>query len=258
MKKTSIRSDLFRFLKNPGFTRMENLSGTTKIVILFKVLILTYIGIIIAQMPYQILNGLNLMDEVSKKGLRVIQAMSDQKSDYRPYFIFSTVLFAPILEETAFRFFLTKFKINYFIISVSLIVGSFIMYFISNLLWRPESFLLFSLSTYIYVFIISGIIGWGLWLLRNNLIEIKEFWNSNARFVFYSVAILFALFHLMNFNLNVNNFLYAPILILPFFVFGLSFGYIRIRLGLIYSVILHIVILGIWFGLPQLIIALKT
>lgn len=258
MKETSTRRDLFIFLKKPDFEKLQDLSIKTKIIILFKVLILTYIGLIVANLPFQILSGLNIIGETTNKVDSALNTMKVRDMAHKPYFIISSILLVPLLEETAFRLFLTRFKINYFIISVSVISGSLILYFIGTLLWRPESYLLFSLSTYFYVLIISGILGFALWLLRNYIVEIKKFWDKNIGLIFYSSAILFGLFHFMSINVNKDNLIFAPIILLPFIVYGLSFGYIRIRLGFIYSIILHFIILGIKLGLPELINALKA
>jgi hypothetical protein len=258
MKKTSTRRDLLKFLKKPNFDKLQDLSIKAKIVILLKVLILTYIGLIIAQLPFQILKGLNIIGEISSNVDTVVETITKRNVDFKLYFLISSIFLAPFLEETGFRLFLTKFKINYLITSTSLILGFLIVYFSSTFLWRPKSYLLFSLSSYIYLLIISGVIGFVLWLLRNNLKETKNFWDNNFGIIFYSVAILFALFHFMSINFYGNNLLYAPIILLPFLVYGLSLGYIRIRLGLLYSIALHFIILSIKFGMPELINTLKA
>jgi len=36
-------------------------------------------------------------------------------------------------------------------------------------------------------------------------------------------------------------------------VFGLTFGYLRIRLGILYSILLHVMVNGLRFGLEELI-----
>ena len=256
MKKTSTRRDLFKFLKKPNFDEFQDLSIKAKIVTLLKVLILTYIGLIVANLPFQILKGLNIIGEISSNINVAVDTITKQNTDYKPYFILSAVFMAPLLEETAFRLFLTKFRISYFVISTSLILGALITYLIGTKLWRPESYLLFYLSSYIYVGIISILLGTILWLLKNHLKQLQKLWDKNPGIVFYSAAALFSLFHLMSIDLNGNSFITVPIILLPFLIFGLSFGYVRIRLGLVYSIALHFIILSIRFGLPELINAL--
>jgi len=258
MKKTSTRRDLLKFLKKPNFDKLQDLSIKEKIVILLKVLILTYVGLIVANLPFQILKGLNIIGEISSNVNIAVETITKRNIAYKPYFILSSIILVPLLEETAFRLFLTKYREKFVIISVSVILGALIVHFINSILWRPDSYLLFSFSTYIYVLMISGVIGLGLWFLRNYLNRVQSFWNNHFGLVFYSVAILFALFHFMSINFKENSLLYAPIILLPFLVYGLSFGYIRIRLGFLYSIALHLIILSIRFGLPELINALKA
>lgn len=257
MKRTSTRQDLFKFLKKPSFNKLQNITVKTKISIVFKILILTYIGLIIANLPFHILKELNFIGENTNKINVFMNTMRESGSNYKLYFIFTSVLLVPLFEETACRLFLTKFKLKYFIISVSLIFGLLIFYFVDFLLWKPKSYLLFSVSKYIYILVISGFIGFILWIIRNKLTEIKKFWNSNIGFIFYASAILFAVLHFMSTNFNKANLLFAPIILLPFVVYGIAFGYVRIRLGFVYSIGLHFVILAILFGLPELINLMK-
>ena len=258
MKKTSTRKDLFRFLKNPSFDKIQKISIKTKIIILLKILILTYVGLIIANLPLQFLKELNFVDETINKVNFFLNTMRENGSNYKLYFIFTTILLIPLLEETTSRLFITKFNLNYFIISTSLFFGTLIHYFVNFQLWRPESYLLFSVSRYLYIIMISGVIGLILWIIRNQLIRIENFWNSHIRLIFYSSAILFALLHFMATNFNKNNLIFAPLILLPFVVYGITFGYVRIRLGFIYSIALHFVILVILIGLPELIKLLKN
>lgn len=258
MKKASTGRDIVIFLKKPNFKKLQGLSIKTKIWILFKVLILTYIGVIVAGLPFEILKGLNVIGEVSSNVNMAIETITKKNIDYKPYFILSSIVLVPLLEETAFRLFLTKYRINFVIVSVSVMLGALIIHFINTILWRPDSYLLFSLSIYIYVLIISVIIGFGLWLLRNYLKGAQNLWNDYFGLIFYSVAIIFALFHVMSVNSNENSLIYTPVVLLPFFIYGLSFGYVRIRLGFVYSLALHFIILSIRFGLPELINVLKV
>ena len=258
MEKISIRKDLFRFLKKTNFDKLQDVSIKTKIIILFKVLVITYIGLIITNLPLHFLKELNIIEKDIFKVNVFLDTMRKTGSGYKSYFIITSLLLVPLIEETAFRLFLTKFKINYFIISISLIFGCLIYHFVRFLLWKPTSYLFFLISPHIYAIIISGILGLILWINRSHLIRIKKFWNNNTGLIFYSSAILFALFHFMTTNFNENNLIFAPIILLPYVVYGITFGYLRIRLGLIYSMFLHFVILGILFGLPELLKLLKN
>ena len=76
--------------------------------------------------------------------------------------------------------------------------------------------------------------------------------------IIYGVAIIFALLHVMNLKFETRDLIFMPIVLLPLFVYGLSFAYLRIRLGIVYSIALHFIILAIRFGVPELVKYLKT
>lgn len=56
---------------------------------------------------------------------------------------------------------------------------------------------------------------------------------------FYLLTLLFGFVHITNFDITTNVFLLAPILVLPQLLVGGYFGYIRVRFGLRWSILLH-------------------
>ena len=134
----------------------------------------------------------------------------------------------------------------------------FIKYFLGNILWIPKSYLFMSLIGAIYILIISATIGCILYFFRNKIIRIEEFWNKNTGLIIYTVSILFALGHIINLKFENCDLIFLPLILLPFLVYGLSFGYLRARLGIIYSIALHFIVLALRFGLPELSILLKA
>ena len=84
------------------------------------------------------------------------------------------------------------------------------------------------------------------------------FWNKNTDLIIYSVAILFAFMHVMNLKFETRDLIFMPIVLLPLFVYGLSFAYLRIRLGIIYSIALHFITLAIRFGAMEMSMYLKS
>ena len=66
------------------------------------------------------------------------------------------------------------------------------------------------------------------------LFKIKHF-----KIVFYAFAIVFGLVHLSNYPYTTNVLFLAPILILPQVILGFYLGYTRIKLGLLWSMLLH-------------------
>ncbi|OSY88399.1 CAAX protease [Tenacibaculum holothuriorum] len=56
---------------------------------------------------------------------------------------------------------------------------------------------------------------------------------------FYVFAIIFGLVHLTNFKITTNVLLLAPILVAPQIILGGYLGFIRVKFGLVWSILLH-------------------
>ncbi|TCP26808.1 hypothetical protein EV195_102150 [Tenacibaculum skagerrakense] len=66
------------------------------------------------------------------------------------------------------------------------------------------------------------------------------FYNKNYfKPAFYVFAILFGLVHITNFTITTNVLLLAPILVLPQTILGGYLGFIRVKFGLAWSILLH-------------------
>ena len=59
------------------------------------------------------------------------------------------------------------------------------------------------------------------------------------KIAFYFFALIFGFVHLSNFELTTNVLLLSPILVLPQIILGGYLGYIRVRFGLQWSMLLH-------------------
>ena len=59
------------------------------------------------------------------------------------------------------------------------------------------------------------------------------------KIVFYTFALVFGFIHLSNFEITTNVLLLAPILVAPQIILGGYLGFIRVRFGLIWSILLH-------------------
>lgn len=258
MKKTSIRRDLLLFLKSPDYNKFEDISTKEKMIVLFKCWILTEIGLIITGLLSSLLKNAGLISDIQMKSTIIFNEIKFNQLSYKPYFIFSTIIFIPLIEELAYRLFLTKFRINYFIVSISILLGANIKFFLGKIFWIPKTYFFVSVMGYIYIFLISVVIGGGLYLLRNQLMRFEEFWNQKTGIIFYASSILFSINHLTNLKYENSDLFLMPIILLPFFVYGLSFGYLRIRIGILYSMALHLIFLSLIFGLPELVSFLKS
>jgi len=66
--------------------------------------------------------------------------------------------------------------------------------------------------------------------------------------VFYLLTIGFAAVHLFNFEAYQTHIWLAPLLILPQLIGGVFLGYIRVKLGLVYSITMHSLFNGVILG----------
>lgn len=83
-------------------------------------------------------------------------------------------------------------------------------------------------------------------IFRAPLVSFKK--GKQFRIGFYTFAILFGLVHITNYNLTTNVLLFAPILVLPQLLLGGYLGFIRVRFGLLWSILLHAAYNGILMG----------
>ena len=74
-------------------------------------------------------------------------------------------------------------------------------------------------------------------LFRAPLTSFKK--PKSFKIAFYSFALLFGLIHITNYELSTKIILLSPILILPQLLGGGYLGYIRVRFGLRWSILLH-------------------
>ena len=62
---------------------------------------------------------------------------------------------------------------------------------------------------------------------------------KSFKIAFYAFSLLFGFVHITNFDLNFNVFILAPLLVLPQILLGGYFGFIRVRFGLPWSILMH-------------------
>ncbi|MEQ6124168.1 CPBP family glutamic-type intramembrane protease [Pseudotenacibaculum sp. MALMAid0570] len=78
------------------------------------------------------------------------------------------------------------------------------------------------------------------WKIVFPTINIRFLENPKVfRIAFYLFSIAFGFIHLFNYQLDTFIILFSPILISPQLVLGLVFGFIRVRLGLPWAILIH-------------------
>lgn len=59
------------------------------------------------------------------------------------------------------------------------------------------------------------------------------------RLAFYVFTLLFGYIHIFNFDITIKILIFSPILVAPQIILGGFLGFLRVRLGLVYAMILH-------------------
>jgi len=70
---------------------------------------------------------------------------------------------------------------------------------------------------------------------------LNKFWDKYFQLIFYLSATIFSLLHINNYQINnTKDFILLPLLLSVYFLAGLELGYIRIKYGIIWSWLFHI------------------
>ncbi len=160
-----------------------------------------------------------------------------------PYLLvfFIIVFWAPLSEELAFRLWLRFSPVNW-----ALGLGFLSMFLVTFPVFSfiPENF--FSLDSaegfarmVLFTFSISLIV---YLLLRIQAIKdfLGHFFEKRFKFFFYSLAIIFAVLHITNYDVDLREVWYfAPILIFPQLFLSFTISFIRMRYGFSWAVFTH-------------------
>jgi membrane protease YdiL (CAAX protease family) len=137
-----------------------------------------------------------------------------------------TSVYAPILEELAFRLPLKFTKANLTIGSIGISLT------FCRVLAELE---------YEYSLSLSMGIGIAVYLTLNERVlkNVSGFWSRNKLLIFYSLLLIFSFLHLKNYELTTELLLYSPIFILPRILGGILFSYIRLNSGILIAILFH-------------------
>ena len=88
------------------------------------------------------------------------------------------------------------------------------------------------------------------WKIEFPTIQIRFLENSKAfKIAFYFFALAFGFIHLSNYEIDSQILLFSPILVAPQLVIGVIFGFVRVRLGLPWAILMHAAYNGILVSL---------
>jgi membrane protease YdiL (CAAX protease family) len=219
-------ADFVRFLRHPT---AERLSGEFKRSLTLLVLIVA-LDILLTSFTSPLTDWLIGLSGFSDEG--VIQS-----EEMNLIFFISGVVLVPLIEEVSFRLGLAP---NLGFLFLSLFLGS-IQFAPSPFAGLFTEDALLVLSKSLFYLAIAGGITLFFWVRQRRGHPYTDFFYRYVGVYYYVGAVLFALPHLGNYA-NQPTWWLAPFLVLPQFIGGLSFGYLRIRLGFWYGVVAHMLI----------------
>jgi membrane protease YdiL (CAAX protease family) len=154
-----------------------------------------------------------------------------------PVRILLIAIIIPILEELGYRAYLIYRPIN-LAISGGLIISVQILSESHVLDGNPYKLLIIlgaflAVSPLIYLAVKRD-------EQRERLVE--RFWINNQKLIFYATVFIFAATHLLTFGFAGKQFFFIPLFILPYIVISYYLCKIRLELGLIWSIQLHMLI----------------
>lgn len=236
----------FRFIKSltklvlrPDTHRIRT-TDRNRLLLTIRFYFITILLLLLSGIPLMMLGA--IVDiELPEQTAYQLESMSNLND--RLYLAFLIPVVAALVEETSFRLILSRFNRNYFNISVAFLIS----YIISDL---------FGANFFIYSNLKSGYVLQGLviqlvfglpvfYSLSQTNIHSSWFeknWRVAYRWVFYGLALVFALGHLPNFGFTLEGFVLWPFYLLPFLVYAFVFSYVRIRIGFKYAVLLHFIV----------------
>ena len=225
----------FEFFKNPYVYSENNNSFIQKIKELFNSLLWMYGLIFICTL---FLKVIDFFVYKSTKFSFYDSVIIQQNKNFGNYPIYYIIILAPIVEEIIFRLPLTLKKKH---LIFSLISCAFYLFF--NKLLSGKGFS--EINNFVVIFLLI------LALLIYFLLKEKEFDFVRKSFYplfFYSICTIFGLMHLFNFCkvVPVNLILIAPLFVIPQLILGYFSGYLRLKNGFFWGLLLHII-----FNIPS-------
>lgn len=207
------------YIESNKNTILQNISGTWNIAVI-KIILTIIVGIV-ATLIY---------DPVNKTTERWLELYSTGT-----IFLLSIIIF-PLLEEIAFRLSL-KFRQVY----LSLTLGVLAYYMVTKGFYQTK---LSNIDNHFEIRLMIGVltilIPYAI-ITSNPKIKsgLDRFWKRNFKWVFYFFCITFAFIHILNYELNLKHLLLLPLITLPKLVSAITYGYVRMHYGFIYSLGLH-------------------
>jgi len=141
----------------------------------------------------------------------------------------------PVFEEITFRLSL-KFKPTYF----ALTTGGFTYYVLTKAIFKSRLSLVDdTFLCRVIIVIIMALITYVICSGKNIKITLQQYWGKRFRIIYYLSCVSFAWLHIFNFEINLINLLWLPILTLPQLFSATIAGYTRVVFGFQYPLLIH-------------------
>lgn len=208
----------FSYLKNPVYCQSEKpkISDFLKLYLFFFILVIP-----IGAAMFIVTKGFHLVNVLDKL-------------PKTPKNILVVVVSGPILEESLFRSWLRFKKGSVILFLIVLFIVSALLFYHSLL---PKGRLFDDIMVVAQLTVFVGLIVLLKFIGRS---RIEAFIISRFKYFFYGTTIVFGLLHATNYVGNPWIILvFAPILGAPQLIVGSMLGYIRMKHGLVYSMMFH-------------------
>lgn len=219
--------EFISFLRSPDRDSFSQSSFENQVIEVVKLFMMTFVAVIFLVMPLMSLIG---ADDLPNKLAELENLGFDHKWQQNLALFTLAVIAAPLIEEVIFRFPL-KFRRGSIALFLVLIVALCVQLF---------QFLGMAFSEAIFIgLMLMVLIGLYLYFRLQKESALTEFTSKNYGYFFYAAALLFALAHIFNYELEANQYWMTPILVLPQMLLGLMLGYVRVKYGLWASILAH-------------------
>lgn len=225
----TILKEIYNYVKKPTPIIFNDDTFGKKI----KFILTSILIILVLKLVFSVVNvtlhSLNIVDFTNHAQEKIAEKSLFDK-------IFWIVLLGPLFEELAFRLYL-KWKVAFIVISFSLIGVWFY-----NKYSLPSNNGLLNLENINQklIFIAGSVI-----LLSAILFPFKtkvENWGlKHFKYIFYFSVLAFAFMHIQNYTLNLRTILFSPLFIMPQLFGGLNDAYIRMKYGIFWSYLAHMI-----------------
>lgn len=222
--KNSIFAEIFYFIYKPSLYRTSAPSYKKNYDTLFIYFVILILGNCISLLVHY------LVDTPKR---------TDDDINLSFNFIFLSCFFLPLIEEIVFRLSLVFSRCN-----LSLTIAGISFIIVNNFLkvqalFTEENYYSTRIIVSIFLSMLIGILFY--FASKKYEVTFAYFFKNNFRIIYYLSALIFAILHISNFEINLHYFLIYPLMILPSIFFGLAVGFVRVKYGFFYSVFIHVI-----------------